>query len=255
MDSSQSNLTLYGTPLSQPVRAVIWLLLMKNKPFQLKLMNPGSKGEIGTRNPDFLKKNPNGTIPFLEDNEAGVAIAESHAILIYLCRKYNWLDLYPLEPTRSARIDWYLHSHHRGIRDASLAFFAPNVRKDLDFPESFIDTAKKMFSRSLLSLETFWLEKSRFIAGDDISIADLAAYVEVGQLKPEFTNLFDFNPFPKVSRWLTDMTKINSHDLSHTSLTILGDISKESPAVQKIVDANKLGYKSIMSSQFDTDQE
>ena len=84
MDSSKSNLTLYGTPLSQPVRAVIWLLLMKNEPFQLKLMNPGSKGEIGTRNPDFLKKNPNGTIPFLEDNEAGVAIAESHLSLIHI---------------------------------------------------------------------------------------------------------------------------------------------------------------------------
>jgi hypothetical protein len=51
------------------------------------------------------------------------------------------------------------------------------------------------------------------------------------------------------------MTKINSHDVSHTSLTILGDISKESPVIQKIIDANKLGYKSIMSSQFGSDQE
>ena len=110
-----------------------------------------------------------------------------------------------------------------------------------------------MFGRSLKSLETFWLEKSRFIAGDDLSIADLAAYVEVGQLRPEFTNLFDFKPFPNVRRWLADMTRINSHDVSHTSLTILGDISKESPAVQKIIDANKLGYKSIMRSQSDTD--
>ena len=255
MNSFQSNLTLYGTPLSQPVRAVIWLLLMKKEPFRLKLMNPGSKGEIGTRNPDFLKKNPNGTIPFLEDNEAGLAIAESQAILVYLCRKYNWYDLYPIDPVRSARVDWYLHSHHRGMREASLAYFAPNVRKDLNIPKSLIDSAKKTFGRSLLSLENFWLEKSRFIAGDDISIADLSAYVEVGQLKPEFTNLFDFKPLPKVRGWLTDMTKINSHDLSHTSLTILGDISKESPAVQKIIDANKLGYKSIMSNQFDTDQE
>ena len=83
----------------------------------------------------------------------------------------------------------------------------------------------------------------------------MAAYVEVGQLKPEFTNLFDFKPFPNVKRWLTDMTRINSHDISHISLTILGDISKESPAVEKIIDANKLGYKSIMSNQFDTDKE
>ena len=56
VDSSQSDLKLYGTPLSQPVRAVIWLLLYHRQPFQLILMNPGSKGDIGTRNPNFLEK-------------------------------------------------------------------------------------------------------------------------------------------------------------------------------------------------------
>ena len=143
MPSQQPPLKLYGSPLSQPVRAVIWLLLYMREPFQLILMNPGSKGDTGTRNPIFLEKNPNGTIPFLEDSETGIAMAEAHAILVYLCRKNSWHDLYPADPAECTKIDWYLHSHHRGIRDASLAFFAPNVRKDLTFPATFLDSAQK----------------------------------------------------------------------------------------------------------------
>ena len=82
MKKDNSDLKLYGTPLSQPVRAVIWVLLHKKKLFDLILMNPGSKGPIGTRNPAFLCKNPNGTIPFLEDKTNGVSMAEASAILI-----------------------------------------------------------------------------------------------------------------------------------------------------------------------------
>ena len=39
---------LYGVPFSQPVRAVVWLLLYKARPFEMVLINPGSKGDNGT---------------------------------------------------------------------------------------------------------------------------------------------------------------------------------------------------------------
>ena len=38
---------LYGVPFSQPVRAVMWLMLYKQTPFELVLINPGSSGETG----------------------------------------------------------------------------------------------------------------------------------------------------------------------------------------------------------------
>ena len=252
MPSQQPPLKLYGSPLSQPVRAVIWLLLYMREPFQLILMNPGSKGDSGTRNPIFLEKNPNGTIPFLEDSETGIAMAEAHAILVYLCRKNSWHDLYPADPAECTKIDWYLHSHHRGIRDASLAFFAPNVRKDLKFPATFLDSAQKVFTRSLNSLEKSWLDKSRFIAGDSLSIADLAAYVEIGQLRPQFTNLFDFEQLPNVRQWMNDIADIDSHDVAHTALTTLGDISVKAPDMEAVITANKQGYKAIMDRQAKT---
>ena len=50
-------LILYGVPFSQPVRAVVWLLLYKEQPFEMVLINPGSKGDNGSRNPAYLAKN------------------------------------------------------------------------------------------------------------------------------------------------------------------------------------------------------
>ena len=55
-----SPLLLYGVPFSQPVRAVMWLLLYKDTPFEMVLINPGWKGDNGSRNPAYLAKNPGG---------------------------------------------------------------------------------------------------------------------------------------------------------------------------------------------------
>ena len=72
-------LILYGVPFSQPVRAVTWLLLYKRLPFDMVLINPGSKGETGSRNPAFLAKNPAGTIPTIEEPDTGFTLGEAHA--------------------------------------------------------------------------------------------------------------------------------------------------------------------------------
>ncbi len=65
MVQETNSLILYGVPFSQPVRAVMWLMLYKRLPFELSLINPGSKGESGSRNPAYLAKNPGGTIPMI----------------------------------------------------------------------------------------------------------------------------------------------------------------------------------------------
>ena len=55
MAQATKNILIYGVPFSQPVRAVMWLMLIKKFPFKLKLTNPGSSSEGGSRHPDFLK--------------------------------------------------------------------------------------------------------------------------------------------------------------------------------------------------------
>jgi glutathione S-transferase len=229
---------LYGVPFSQPVRAVMWLMFYKREPFEMVLINPGSSGENGSRNPDYLAKNPGGTIPCIEEPD-GFCLAEAHAIMAYLCNKHGWVDVYPQAPQERALVDWYLNYHHRNVRDASIGLVAPRIRKDLNIPEQVQLSAQATLTHALRSLETGWLAKSKFLAGDSVTIADLAAYVEIGQLQPEFTNVYDFSEFPRVQTWLDDMHQIDGHDDVHVVLAELGDISQEAPSKDTIKNANK----------------
>ena len=230
---------LYGVPLSQPVRAVIWLLFLKRLPFEMVLINPGSKGNSGSRNPTFLAKNPAGTIPVLEEPDSGFVLGEAHAIMSYLCQKHGWDDVYPSDPHARARVDWYLHFHHRTIRSASMGLVAPKFRKDINIPESTIETAVAEFKRGLKALESGWLRENAYIVGNSLSIADLAAYVEIGQTQSCFANVFDFEDFPSVSAWLTRMRLIEGHDDVHVVLADIGDISRQDPSMDVIKNANK----------------
>ncbi len=237
-------LTLYGVPFSQPVRAVMWLLLVKRMPFRMELINPGSKGDSGSRNPAYLARNPGGTIPCIEEAD-GFVLAEAHAILAYLCNRHGWTDLYPEDARQRARIDWYLHFHHRSVREASLGLIAPKMRKDLNISRQFQQSAQANFARALSALEAGWLGRSKYLAADEVTIADLAAYVEIGQLQEGFTNIYDFSPYENVARWLADMRRFPAHDDAHVVMAELGDISTQAPSIEHIVNSNKRALSAL----------
>ena len=241
-------ITIYGVPFSQPVRAVLWIMLLKQKKFELSLINPGSSSDGCSRHPDYLAKFPTGTIPSIEDKNTGFVLSESHAIMGYLCNKYEWDDLYPKNYEDRAKVDSYLHLHHRNVREASIGLVAPKVRKDLNFSEASLNISKVAVEKAFKAIEDGWLSKSRYLTGDQLTIADIAAYVEIGQLQTMFTNLYDFEPFPNIKRWLNDMQKVDYHDDIHVALFELGDISKEAPAMEKIISANKKGVIAIQAS-------
>ncbi|MGB1190946.1 MAG: glutathione S-transferase family protein [Pseudomonadales bacterium] len=238
-------LIIYGVPFSQPVRAVLWLLMLKKIPFELVLTNPGSSGPGGSRHPDFLTKNPGGTIPCLEEPETGFTLGEAHAIMTYLSEKNAWHDVYPSDLQARARIDGFLHFHHRNFREASVGLVAPKVRKDLNIPESVQMSAHRSLSAALKMLETSVLSHTQFLTSDTMTLADLAAYVEIGQLQPEFTNVFDFSGYPNVQRWMNDMKSVDGHDDVHVALTELGDISEQAPDMDQIKQANRRALGAI----------
>ena len=232
-------LILYGVPFSQPVRAVMWLMILKRLPFSMTLINPGSTGRSGSHNPTYLAKNPAGTIPCIEEPDSNFVLGEAHAIMCYLSRKHGWTDVYPSDDHLRAKVDWYLHFHHRTIREASVGLVAPKIRKDLNSSEAAQATARANFTSALTALEQGWLSKGRFLVGENVTLADLAAYVEIGQTQPRFTNVYDMSPFPNIERWLGDMSNTEGHDDVHVVLEELGDISVEAPSMEAIKNANK----------------
>ncbi len=98
--------------------------------------------------------------------------------------------------------------------------------------------SQKMFNNALKALDTQWLKKNKFIAGEQVTIADFSAYVEIAQLNTQFTNLFDYSNFENLSRWLEDMSKLPYHDDVHMVLTKMGDISEKVPEMEIIMKAN-----------------
>ena len=105
--------------------------------------------------------------------------------------------------------------------------------------------SQRMFGSALKALETQWLRKNKFIAGDNVTIADFSAYVEIAQLNKQFTNLFDYSPFENLTRWLEDMSKLPYHDDVHMVLTKMGDISQKVPEMEIVMNANLETFKHL----------
>jgi glutathione S-transferase len=153
------------------------------------------KGE--SRTPEFLKINPNGRTPVLDDN--GFVLAESNAILAYLARgsKYllddrqvfglifQWLffEQYSHEPFIATSRFWLQHKPDSPERTTLLA-------------------AKRDGGWAALKIMEDHLTKSDFFV-DNYSIADIAlfAYTHVAH-----EGGFPLDDFPKIRAWIERVT-------------------------------------------------
>ena len=146
-----------------------------------------------SRTPEFLKINPNGRTPVLDDN--GFVLAESNAILAYLARGTKFLP--------EARKRWALvfqwmffeqYSHEPYI--ATSRFL---LQHKPDTPERAAALAVRRDSGwAALKLMEGHLSKNDFFVGD-YSIADIAlfAYTHVSH-----EGGFPLDDFPKIRTWI-----------------------------------------------------
>ena len=72
---------------------------------------------------------------------------------------------------------------------------APKIRKDLVIPEIIQAGARRTVTNALRTLEEYFLSDNRFIIGDELTLADFAAYSELGQAQPQYTNVYDLSAF------------------------------------------------------------
>ncbi|MBM4297346.1 MAG: glutathione S-transferase family protein [Deltaproteobacteria bacterium] len=149
------------------------------------------KGE--SRTAEFLKINPNGRTPVLDDN--GFILAESNAILAYLARDTKFL---PEDRQKFALVFQWLffeqYSHEPFI--ATSRFW---LQHKPDSPEkTALLASKRDGGWAALKVMEDHLAKHDFFVGD-YSIADIAlfAYTHVAD-----EGGFPLDDFPKINAWL-----------------------------------------------------
>jgi len=183
---------LYGFPLSQPVRSVLYLLSEADVPFKIHPINT-LKGE--QKEPSYLKINPAGLIPCIVDGD--VTVAESGAILTYIAESRFLDSWYPSDPAVRAKIQFWLHWNHSGTRTSSSRVLFPAFKK-IDDPEGL-----SIFKKNIEFLEARLAEtgEEKFVAGTtQPTIADCMLLPELNQL--EVFQLFDYTPYPNVSKYI-----------------------------------------------------
>uniref|UniRef100_A0A8C3F2B7 glutathione transferase n=1 Tax=Chrysemys picta bellii TaxID=8478 RepID=A0A8C3F2B7_CHRPI len=171
---------------SQPCRALFIFAKKNNIPFEFKdvelLKGHHLSEEFGKVN--VLKK-----VPALKDG--AFTLAESIAILLYLSRKFNTPDhWYPSDLQKRARVDEYLSWQHTTIREKGSSLF----------PIKYVwEEAVEELNSALKQFEEKFLQDKPFIVGNEISLADLVAIVEL--MQPVGCGCDIFENRPKLVEW------------------------------------------------------
>lgn len=149
------------------------------------------------KEPAFIAKNANARVPVLIDHEAAggpLTLSESAAILVYLAEKMG--KLLPSSGAARARVFEQLFFHASGLGPAfgNAGYFTKFAPEPLPLA---IERFRAEGVRILGLLDRI-LEKQAFVAGDALTIADIAHF---GWLwRREFAG-FNFAATPHLARW------------------------------------------------------
>ena len=192
-------LTIYGVYRSRASRN-IWLAEELGIPFRqvpvIQHYRTVPAGMLHTQSPEFLKINPSGLIPSIDDD--GLVLNESLAINHYLARKHGG-------PVAAANVAeegqiamWSLWAA-TGVEPHAINVLYhrlgnPNGAKDPKIADAAVEALKGPFA--VLDKA---LAKSGWLVGDRFTVADLnaAEIVRYAQAAPEL-----FEAAPRVKAWL-----------------------------------------------------
>jgi glutathione S-transferase len=150
------------------------------------------------RTPEFLKLNPRGQVPVLDD--AGTVIWDSQAILGYLGVKYGSGKWWPDDPLALAQVLQWLAVAQGEIQ---LGLQRARAIRNAGRPGS-LEEAQEIGTRVLQILDDR-LCGHEWLALDRPTVADVACYPYVA-LAPEGDVVLDF--YPAVCRWLERIRRL-----------------------------------------------
>ncbi|MEM9966255.1 MAG: glutathione binding-like protein [Asticcacaulis sp.] len=167
-------------------------------PYRVRPVDIGKDEQF---HPDFLKISPNNKIPAIVDEDNGLSVFETGAILIYLAEKTGKL-LPASGPERYKVLEW-LNWQMGGLGPmlGQLGHFAVFAKDKIPYA---IDRYSNEAKRLLKILDT-QLSKNDYVAGKDYSIADIAIFPWINGLIVTYKQPELLADFPHLLKWFSEI--------------------------------------------------
>ncbi|KAF9534044.1 glutathione S-transferase [Crepidotus variabilis] len=203
-------LKLYGNAVSPCTHRVALVLNEKEVPFEFHSIE---FAKIEHKSPSYLEKQPFGQVPYIEDDD-GFILYESRAIALYIATKYpdqGTKGLVPTDPKANALFHQAVYVEVTHFDDpAAKVTFEKNVKpKYFKGPvdEAYIEKLSNTLDAKLSVYDKI-LEKQKYLAGEELTLADLYHLPYGVQLAPiGIKNLVEK---PNVSRWFKELEERKS---------------------------------------------
>lgn len=186
---STTALTFYGFPLSGHSHRVALMLSLLDVPHRHVEVDLRAGAQ---KRPDFLALNAFGQVPVIDDN--GVVVADSTAILVYLCKRYGGQAWLPEDAVGAAAVQRWLSAASGPLAGGPAA-----ARLVTLFGAPYDVPATLARAHALLAVMEQELAATGYLAGAAPTIADVACYTYVAHAPEGNVSLA---AYPRVRDWL-----------------------------------------------------
>jgi len=187
---------LYHFALSPFSRKIRLVLAEKRLPFELR------EERVWERRPEFLALNPAGQVPVLVE-DSGLVVPDSAVITEYLEETYREVPL--IGATAAERVEtrrlvaWFDGKFAREVTDKLLVEKVIKRLIGRGVPDASAIRAGYGSLRTHLSYVAELAESRRWLAGETLSVADLAAAAHLSVL--DFAGEIDWSVAPAAKEW------------------------------------------------------
>jgi glutathione S-transferase len=204
-------LIIYGFDFSSPANKVRFAANAMGLTYEYRQVNLLA-GE--QKSPEFLKLNPIGRVPAIDDN--GFKVFESAVIIKYLADKNN-SSLYPKDLQKRTIIDQWIDFSNIHVATAlaritfnRVMYKLLNVEKD----ERSLNDGIKFLGNFLPIIEK-QLKEHKYLAGNEMSLADINL---LAVLDPAELSSVDLSAYPSIVNWRKNLKTQPFYTKCHHSL-------------------------------------
>ncbi len=195
-------LQVYLDPATINSRKVLAGLELLGMPYEIKHVNYFTGAH---KQPDYLAINPNGRLPAAKDGD--FALWESDAILQYAADLSGSDKHYPKDLRKRADVNRWLLWEVSAWQPSCYTFFIENAVKPLMGapPDKALLEKEAPNWRQLAGILDARLAKSKWLAGEEVTIADIAVAAPMHVHKRQGLPL---DEFPNLKRWIGEIEKL-----------------------------------------------